>query len=65
MRAIRKVTAGELLLKQGIRKQTTRILYIYMELGHWSYWRTNFCIPVSKKSSACELNHVYTRSIKS
>jgi hypothetical protein len=68
MRAIQKLTSGELLTKHVMRKK-----YIYTkihtylsyfstqspsEFRHLSYRGTSFCSSVPKKPAACELSHV-------
>jgi hypothetical protein len=34
-------------------------------LRHLLYWGISFCMPVSKKSAACDLSHVLTPTITS
>jgi hypothetical protein len=76
MRAIQKVTSGELLAKQAMRKKcyytqkiSTYLSYFSIwsppKLRHLPYQGISFCMPVSKKSAACELIHDLTPSINS
>jgi hypothetical protein len=65
MRAIWKVTSGELLTKQAMREKIIIYKKIHTYLSYFStqsrselrhlYRGISFCMPVSKKSAACEL----------
>jgi hypothetical protein len=74
-RAIQKVPSGEQLTKQAMRKKcyiqkTTYILKLLLNvvtagIEALVYRGISFCIPVLKKSAACEFSHVLTPSINS
>jgi hypothetical protein len=39
--------------------------FVTIELKHLSYWGVCFCLPVSKKSAACELSHIlYCKTLR-
>jgi hypothetical protein len=67
---IREVISGELLTKQAIKKhllytKNTYIFKRFLNLVTAGNEALRFCMPVSKKSAACELSHVFTPSINS
>jgi uncharacterized protein YbcV (DUF1398 family) len=72
MRAIQKVTSSELLLEQSMKKNVyTKSTYTLKQLLNIVTTRiealmisgNKFCMPVSKKSAACELSHVLRATI--
>jgi hypothetical protein len=74
-KAIRKINAYELLVKQGMRQRIImyKILtylsyllkYSLPNLRHSSNWGIHFYMPVSKKSAACEISHVlYCKTLR-
>jgi hypothetical protein len=73
--AVRKSTSGELLTKQAMRKNLLypKIMYILKLICNvvtagteaLVVWGISFCMPVLKKSAACELSHILKLSINS